>query len=120
MTLLLVSLLGMVPVDDSLASEDGTVHLQWSTGAAEAYELEHVFGEERVLTRTGVSDFHLSGLREGEHHYRIRPVGASEWSKPIVVTVGFPNGTLVLSLLLLGTGLFLATATAILRGARSE
>lgn len=119
MSFVCLALLALTPAEPNLTSDDGTVHLRWSEGRAEAYELEHVFEGERVSTRTGVTDFHLSGLREGEHRYRLRPVDQETWSDPISVTVRFPSRRLVVALLLVGAVLFAATSFAVLRGAQS-
>lgn len=114
---LLLALIALTPSHASLSSTDGTIHLAWDGGTAEAYDLEHVFEGETTINRAGTPDFHLSGLRSGEHRYRLRAIGTDTWSEPISVVVTFPGGTLVVTLLLVGGALLLSTAFAVFRGA---
>ncbi|MEO1172223.1 MAG: hypothetical protein AAFX94_09240 [Myxococcota bacterium] len=115
---MLWAVVALIPVEPTLNSQDGVVHLRWDGDTAEAYELEHAFEGEIRLTSVGSAEFYLSGLREGEHRYRLRPAGADAWSDPITVTVLYPNRNIVATLLLVGALMLLTTGWAILRGGR--
>ncbi|BCX50011.1 conserved hypothetical protein [Haloferula helveola] len=109
-------------------SDDGTVDLSWSVPGANApaeadpaltYLLEQspdaAFSESKVRYEGPDMASVLTGLREGEYHFRVRAVDsqgeASPWSEPLVLNVKFMDrGQLTL---LLVTGALVATMTVV-------
>ena len=108
-------------------TNEGVVNLAWeSDGAGDAYELQQssdpAFSEPETRTRYEGSDpgSVISGLPEGSHHFRIRTITADgppgAWSAPLEVRVEFMATTWVVTLLIFGAAVFLATLTAIITG----
>ncbi len=111
-------------------ADEGVVNLAWEAPEAVAFELqqspdpEFPEAETRTRTRTRYQGTDpgsvVSGLPAGSHHFRIRAITTDgtpgEWSVPLEVRVEFMATGWVVTLLIIGAAIFLATLTAIITG----
>ncbi len=107
--------------DDDLRSQDGAALLEWA-GEGDAFEVQRAddgaFSHPRVLYVGTMASAHVSGLRDGVHHFRVRTVGDDAWSSPATVTVEHHSMALVWPLFAVGAAVFLATAGFVASRAR--
>lgn len=106
--------------DGQRISDDGTVDLTWilpDSAEAATYELQQSSDERFTVIDPRYAGPNtasvLSGLREGDYHFRVRAVSATgeagPWSDTLTLHVEFmDHGTLFA---LLGTGFVVATLT---------
>ncbi len=85
------------------------------------YELQQSDDSDfsRAVTRYRGPDMGsvLTGLVEGEYHFRVRETGAgAEWSPPVSVKITYMEKTRVVLLLCLGGFVFVATVGTLLVG----
>jgi len=108
-------------------SNEGVVNLAWEADAdIAAFELQQSpdpeFPEAETRTRYQGPDpgSVVSGLPAGSHHFRVRHISADgahgEWSAPLEVRVEYMATQWVVTLLVFGAIVFLATLTAIITG----
>jgi hypothetical protein len=106
-----------------LSSQNGSAVLEWA-GEADRYEVQHArafdFSDAEVIYVGSIPSAHVSGLRDGEHLFRVRASGATTWSDPAVLRVEHHSMLLVWPLMALGAGVFLATAGFVARHASAR
>jgi len=123
----------VLPETSEVTTSEGTVQLAWQVGGEEigstelSFEIERATDAafktaERYYTGSENGTF-VSGLPTGEFYFRARAVdGAGNtgaWSaEPIHVTVEYASATLVKTLMVIGTLVFIATVVVIVRGHR--
>lgn len=115
------------PGDSVFETNQGVVNLAWDVDTeGVAFELQQspnsAFPESETRTRYQGPDpgSVISGLPEGSHHFRVRHVPAEgipgEWSDLVEVRVEYMATKWVVTLLIFGAIVFLATLTAIITG----
>jgi len=110
----------------SFETNEGVVNLAWEGPEGVTFELQQSsdpgFSASETRTRYQGADpgSVVSGLPAGSHHFRIRAINADgtagEWSAPLEVRVDFMATGWVVTLLIAGAAIFLATLTAIITG----
>ena len=115
------------PEEPIFETNQGVVNLAWEADTeGTAFELQQssdrAFPESETRSRYQGPDpgSVISGLPEGSHHFRVRHIpveGApGEWSNPVEVRVEYMGTIWVITLLIFGAAVFLATLTAIITG----
>lgn len=111
-----------------IASPEGKHLLRWEIHDAEptaaaAFELQYSatgdFSEPVTRYRGRDTATSITGLVEGDHHYRVRLVDGEttgEWSKPFTIRVQYVGRGLVVTLMSVGLFLFAATVAAVVKG----
>ncbi|TPV95926.1 MAG: hypothetical protein B7733_07490 [Myxococcales bacterium FL481] len=104
-------------VDSAIQSSNGVVQLEWSASEG-PYEVELAQdGVRRTVYRGSVPSAHVSGLRDGEYHARVRARrddrSWSNWSGPALIRVEHHAMPLVWTLLGTGAVTFIATGFAV-------
>jgi hypothetical protein len=106
-----------------LHSRNGAALLEW-TGEGDAFEVQRArrsdFADAQVLYVGSMPSAHVSGLRDGEHHFRVRTVDDDTWSAPATLTVQHHSMALVWPLFAVGAVVFLATAAFVAAAARNH
>ena len=118
------------PAEKSSNANEGHLMLSWGTfdealkGAKSTFQLQQDEVEEFSSAKTiyqGTDDStFISGLTGGTYFFRVRSVSEKgepgPWSDSIEINVNYVSPKLVLSLLLVGVVVLVATVSAILRG----
>lgn len=115
------------PTEKEVVTDEGVINFAWKVSGDEwsdLFELQQSasagFAETRMLYRGPDRGSVVSGLEEGDYHFRVRAVeegGAlGEWSQPIHVQVRYMARTKVFVMLSLGAMVFVATITALFAG----
>lgn len=115
------------PEEPVFEAKEGVVNLAWKTDVEGAvFELQQssdpAFPDVETRTRYQGPDpgSVISGLPEGRHHFRVRPIPAegtpADWSAPVEVRVEYMPTKWVVTLLIFGALVFIATLTAIITG----
>ena len=115
-----------VPDSAPFTTNEGVVNLLWEGPEEATFELQQSpspeFPEAKTRTRYQGPDpgSVVSGLPDGSHHFRVRAITADgtpgEWSAPLEVRVEFMATMWVVTLLIGGAAIFLATITVIITG----
>lgn len=107
-----------------IESDNGAALLEWEHADDETeYQVERIrdSGSAVVVYSGPMPSAHVSGLRQGEHQFRVRArteAGWSDWSPAVVVAVEHHPMALVWTLFGLGAAVFLATGGFVLRQVR--
>ena len=118
--------------DGTIESPEGKHLLRWEFSGAQpspdaAFELQYSDTPEftRPVTRYRGRDTatSITGLNEGDHHFRIRLTDGEingAWSAPVTIRVRYVGRGVVITLMTLGLLLFAATVGAVLKGHRDN
>lgn len=112
------------PAERESVNEEGVVTLRWKPmdeGSERSYELQQSQSPDFLSPKTRYRGTDLgsvlSGLAEGEYHFRVRPVEPEgSWSEPVTVRIEYISKAKVVFLLSVGVVVFLATVTTLLVG----
>jgi hypothetical protein len=108
---------------EELHSHNGAALLRW-TGLGVAFEVQRArerdFSDAQVLYVGSLPSAHVSGLRNGEHYFRVRSVDDHAWSAPTTLTVEHHSMALVWPLFAVGAAVFLTTAAFVTAQVRNH
>lgn len=120
------------PEESPFLADEGKCFLNWELSEAGqtprqsfTFQLEQAsqsdFSDARLRYEGADLATYVSGLPEGMHYYRVRAVSDQEtgaWSGSMDIKVVFVSRSLVITLFLLGSIVFVATVWAIMHGHR--